>query len=85
MQDCGSAGWRVQDGGCPAEADLLTRGTDELLSIRTHSSRDLARTHASRTLYGVNATGGGRSSAIIRKMSANWSRGMATSAMRKTM
>ena len=36
-----------------------------------------------RTLYDVDAKGGGRSSAIIPKMSANRSRGMATSAIWK--
>ena len=36
-----------------------------------------------RTLYAVDAKGGGRSSAIIRKISANRSRGMATSAIWK--
>jgi hypothetical protein len=49
--------------------------------IRTHLSRGLAGTHEARTLYAVDAKGGGRSSAIIRKMSANRFRGMATYAI----
>jgi len=44
---------------------------DELLSIRKCLSRRFARTHYARTLYAAHAKGGGRSSAIIRKMSAN--------------
>jgi hypothetical protein len=51
--------------------------------IRTHLSRGLAGTHDARTLYAVDAKGGGRSSPIIHKMSANRSDGMATSAIRK--
>jgi 3-deoxy-D-manno-octulosonic acid (KDO) 8-phosphate synthase len=38
------------------------------------------QTQDSQTRYAVDAIGGGRSSAIIRKMSANRPRGMATSA-----
>jgi hypothetical protein len=34
---------------------------DELLSIRTHLSHRLARTHDARTLYAVDAKGGGSS------------------------
>ena len=73
----------AQDGGRPAEADVLTREIANLPVIWTHLSRRLARTHDARTLYAVDAKGGGRSSAIIRKMSANRSRGMATSAIWK--
>jgi hypothetical protein len=56
---------------------------DELLVIWIHFSRWLARTHDTRTLYAVDAKGGGRSSAIIRKMSTKRFRGMATSAIWK--
>jgi hypothetical protein len=73
-----------QEGGRPAEAAVVTRHTDELLSIRAHLSRGLARTHDARTLYAADAKGGGRNSAMRRKMSANRSRGMATSAIWKT-
>jgi len=53
----------------------------ELLGIWTHFSRGLARTHDARTLYAVDAKGGGRRSAIIRRMSAKRFLGMATSAI----
>ena len=56
----------------------MARDMDELLSIQTHLSRRLAGTHVTRTLYAVDAEGGGRSSAIIRNMPANRSHGMAT-------
>jgi hypothetical protein len=39
--------------------------------IKTHLSVGFARTRDTRTPYAVDATGGGRSSAIIRKTSAN--------------
>jgi hypothetical protein len=61
--------------GAPAE----TRDTTELLVIWTHVSRGLAQTHAARTLYAVDAMGGGHSSQNIRKMSQNRFPGMATS------
>ena len=51
--------------------------------IKAHLSRQLARTHDARTLYAVDDKGGARNSAIIRKMSANKLRGMATSAIWK--
>ena len=60
----------AQDGGRPAEAAVATRDMDELLSIRTHLSRGLARTHEARTLYAVEAKGGGRSSAMAFDKSA---------------
>jgi hypothetical protein len=41
----------------------------------------LARTRNERTPYAVDMTGGGRNSAIKRKMSTNKFRGMATSAI----
>ena len=69
----------AQDGGRPASARLPTREIAKLPVIRTHFSRRLARTHDARTLYAVDANSGGRGSAIIRKMSANRFRGMATS------
>jgi len=51
--------------------------------IETHLSHGLQRTHDNRTPYAVDATGGGRSSAISRGMSANICREMATSAIWK--
>jgi hypothetical protein len=54
-----------------------------LLSSRRTSPLDFARTRNTRTPYPVDAAGGGRNSAIIRKMSANRFRGMATSAIWK--
>jgi hypothetical protein len=49
--------------------------------IKTHLSRGLARNSEQQTPYAVDATGGGRNSAISRKMSANKFLGMATSAI----
>jgi hypothetical protein len=49
----------------------------ELIVIKTHISRALARTHDDRTLHAGAGSGGGRSSAIIRRMSAKRYRGMA--------
>ena len=49
--------------------------------IQTHLSREYHRTRNCRTHYAVDATGGGRSSAIIRRMSAKRFLGMATSAI----
>jgi hypothetical protein len=60
------------------------RDMTELLVIWTQFSRGLARTRDARMLYAMEAKGGGRSSAIIRKIWANRSRGMATSAIWKT-
>ena len=57
---------------------------DELLVIETRLSRGLAGIHDVRTLYAVDAKGDGGSSAVIREMSANRSRGVAASAIRKT-
>jgi hypothetical protein len=45
---------------------VVARDMDELLSIQTQVSRRLARTHVTRTLYAVDAKGGGRSSASNR-------------------
>ena len=70
----------AQDGGRPAEAAVPTREIANLPVVWTCLSRRLARTHDARTLYAVDAKGGGRSSATIRKMSANKFLGMATSA-----
>ena len=44
--------------------------------IQTHLSREYHRTRNCRTHYAVDATGGGRSSAIIRRMSAKRFLGM---------
>ncbi len=74
----------AQDGGRPAEADVLTREIANLHVIRTRLSRRLAQTHDGRTLHTVDAKGGDRGSVIIREMSAKRSRGMATSAIWKT-
>jgi hypothetical protein len=72
----------AQDGITPAKDAVLIRDMVELLSIWTHLSRRLARTHDTRMLYAA-AKGGGRSSAIIRRMSENEFLGMATSAIWK--
>ena len=65
----------AQDGGRPAGTVVLRGDMDEPLSIRTRPRR-LARTYDLRKLYTVDANGGGHSSAMIRKMSANspWNR-----------
>jgi len=68
-------------GGRRAGAVVLTKEMANLLVIWTHVSRGLARAHDPRSLYPVDAKGGGRSSAISRNISANRSRGMATSAI----
>jgi hypothetical protein len=47
-----------------------------LPSSRTHLSHGLHRTHDNRTPYAVDVTGGGRSSAINRRMSVNRFLGM---------
>ena len=74
----------AHDGGGAAVIAGPPGDFNELLSIWTHFSRGFARTHDARTLYAVDVKGGGRTSAIIRKMSANRPRGMATSAIWKT-
>jgi hypothetical protein len=74
----------AQDGGRPAETDVLAREIANLPVIRTRLSRRLARTHDARTLHTVDAKGGDCGSLIIREMSAKRSRGMATSAIWKT-
>jgi hypothetical protein len=53
------------------------------LSFRRTSPMSLARTHDNRTHYAGAGSGGGLSSAIICRMSANRFRGMATSAIWK--
>jgi hypothetical protein len=45
----------------------MTKEMAKLPVIWTRLSRRLARTHDARTLYAVDAKGGGRSSAIIRR------------------
>jgi hypothetical protein len=49
--------------------------------IKTHLSREFERTHYTWTPYTVDATGGGRNSAIVRKTPATRVFGMATSAI----
>jgi hypothetical protein len=56
-------------------------GRVEFSLIETHLSCKLERTHDNRTPYAVDVTGGGRSSAISRRMSAKRFLGMATSAI----
>src|SRR5208337_4369132 len=51
--------------------------------IRAHLSLGFRRTHDTGTLHAVELSGGGRSSAISRKTSANRFLGMATSAIWK--
>jgi hypothetical protein len=53
----------------------------EISVIKTHLSPEFARTHDDRTLYAGTGSGGDRSSAIIRRMSAKRFLGMATSAI----
>ena len=73
----------AHDGGRAAATAVPPWDFNELLSIRTHLSHGSARTHDVHTCYAVDTKSGGRSSAIIRRMSANRSRGMATSAIWK--
>jgi len=75
---------RLNAGAQKVDAPAETRDTTELPVIWTHVSRGLAQTHGARMLYAVDAKGGDRSAAIIRKISANRIRGMATSAIWKT-
>ena len=55
------------DGGRPAEATVVTRDMDELLSTRAHLSRGFAGTHDTRTLYAVDAKGRGQSGGKARE------------------
>ena len=68
----------AHDGGRAAAAAGPPWDFNELLPIPTHFSCGFARTHAARTNYAVDANGGGRSPAIVRKISANRSRRTAT-------
>jgi len=52
-------------------------------SSRHTSPVSLARTHDTRTAHAVDVTGGGRNSEIIRRISANRFRGIATSTIWK--
>jgi hypothetical protein len=73
----------AHDDGQAAPTAVPPKDLDKFLGIWTHLSRGFARTHDARTHYAVDAKGGGRSLAIIRKISANRYGGMATSANRK--
>jgi hypothetical protein len=72
---------RAADDGRAAATAVPSRDLDELLAIWMHLSRRLARNHDTRTLYAVDVKGGGRSSAIIRNVSANRFGGLAASAI----
>ena len=76
---------RPHDDGRAVATAVPPGDMDGLLSIRTHLSRRLAPTYDAGTLYAVEAKGGSRSSAIIRKMPANRSHGMATFALRRSV
>ena len=69
------------DDGRAAATAVPSRDLGELLAIWMHLSRRLARNHDTRTLYAVDVKGGGRSSAIIRNVSANRFGGLAASAI----
>jgi hypothetical protein len=58
----------AQDGGRPGEVAVLIREIANLPVIWTRLSRRLARTHDTRTLYALDAKGGGRSLKIVHKM-----------------
>src|SRR5271155_71124 len=60
---------------------LESGGNPEFDVIETHLSRRFVQTCDNRTHYAVDVIGGGRSSAIMRKMSAKTLRGIATSAI----
>ena len=62
-----------------AHADVFSRHLDAILPCVGLEMRDM------QTPYAVDIAGGGRSSAISRKMSANKCREMATSAIWKAM
>ena len=65
--------------GTPAAIPNDTRDMPELLVICTRLSRGSAPTHDARTLCALDAKGGGRSPAIIRRLSAKKFLGTATS------
>jgi hypothetical protein len=64
---------------CPdARSGWRAGGNPEFAVIETHLSRRFVQTCDNRTHYAVDVIGGGRSSAIMRKMSAKTLRGIAT-------
>ena len=72
---------RLVDGRRAGPTPFSEWGRVEFSLIETHLSCKLERTHDNRTPYAVDVTGGGRSSAISRRMSAKRFLGMATSAI----
>src|SRR5256885_8709741 len=72
---------RLVDGRRAGPTPFSEWGRVEFSLIETHLSCKLERTHDNRTRYAVDVTGGGRSSAISRRMSAKRLLGMATSAI----
>src|SRR3984893_9017442 len=70
---------RLVDGRRAGPTPFSEWGRVEFSVIETHHSCKLERTHDNRTPYAVDVTGGGRSSAISRRISAKRFLGMATS------
>jgi len=75
-------GLQMRFGECRLQ--VATRTTANFLSSRRTSAVVCDATHDTRTHYAVDVTGGGRSSAISRRMSAKRFLGIATSAIWKT-
>ena len=73
---------RLVDGRRAGPTPFSEWGRVEFSLIKTQLSLQVFdRTHDNRTPYAVDITGGGRNSAISRRMSANRFLGMATSAI----
>src|ERR1700719_1450599 len=72
---------RLVDGRRAGPTPFSEWGRVEFSLIQTHLSCNAERTLGNRTPYAVDVTGGGRSSAISRRMSAKRFLGMATSAI----
>ena len=74
---------KAHDDGREAVTADPRRYLDALLTIGTHLSHGSAGSGDVRMLYAMDVKGSDRSSAIIRKISSNRFRGMATSAIWK--
>jgi hypothetical protein len=74
---------RLVEGRRAASTPFSESGRVEYSLIETHLSCELERMHHNRTLYAVDRSDCGRSSAMSRKMSPNRILGIATSAIWK--